>query len=266
MRISLETLSTTCLLFDNDLDDLLNVLRGNTQRKPIWHNPLVLLLAITKECGRTSEKLRGLRDNEILDAEKETKSTMWDIGSLEAEKKTKSTMRDNGLGKEKQTKSIMFYQKSLVRSDDIYETNRTLQRCNNELTFVNHAVNFEIDVWTFLQQIMKEPWIPKICDKADLQFITDTINYELGHTSSRKAQIACLHDRLKVQIGLVRIHLQLPYPTLIAPQFNNLIADQESSRMRTIAILGLLFVPASLITVSAFLTQPNNINMCLRPG
>jgi hypothetical protein len=79
-----------------------------------------------------------------------------------------------------------------------YARIRAFQICDNTLTYIDHAVAFEIEVWNFLQRIMTakdmndgellvRPWI-----QADRQFITCIVSYELGRTMSRMSQIASL--------------------------------------------------------------------------
>jgi hypothetical protein len=188
MRIDLVTSSTTCLLFDNDIEDLLFLLpklERNFQQMPIWHNPLAVLVLLARECGQTSEIKRQERDDEILSAEAKSGSTLWTDPS-----KIPNEVPEN-----------------------FYDRIKVLHVCSNTLTFIDHAVAFEIDVWNFLQNIMtakdmryggllERPWM-----KDDRQFITDTISYEIWRIKGRKLQIAGLQDRVKVQQSLVRIWL-----------------------------------------------------------
>jgi hypothetical protein len=186
MRIDLATSSTTCLLFDNDIEDLLFLLpklERNFQQMPIWHNPLAVLVLLARECGQTSEIKRQERDDEILSAEAKSGSTLWTDPS-----KIPNEVPEN-----------------------FYDRIKVLHVCSNTLTFIDHAVAFEIDVWNFLQNIMtakdmryggllERPWM-----KDDHQFITDTISYEIWRIKGRKLQIAGLQDRVKVQQSLVRM-------------------------------------------------------------
>lgn len=186
--------STTCLLFDNDqsenlkdLNELLHNLDGNSQAKAAWHNPIAFLVALTKECGRTSEYKRKGLDDKILGAEVLTKSTPWDDP-------------DHAL---------------IQWPNDFLKTINVLHLCHNNLTFVDHAVYFETDVWEFLQQFTKEEdkalrdWriaLGANTDDAHGQANLDNILFEAGYTKNRKAQIACLKDRIHVQMDLVSTH------------------------------------------------------------
>jgi hypothetical protein len=201
MRINLATGSTTCLLFDNELENLLNLLpklKESFNPRPIWQNPIALLVLLARECGRTSEIKRQQRDNEILSAEAKSESTLWRDPS-----KLPNEVPDN-----------------------FYDRIKALHVCDNTLTFIDHAVAFEIDVWNFLKDIMtaKEvkdedlkdkdvkdrvmkdgKWLKESWIKDDLQFITDIVSYEIWRIKGRKLQIACLQDRVKVAQGVVRI-------------------------------------------------------------
>jgi hypothetical protein len=186
MRIDLATSSTTCLLFDNYIADLkivLKKLEQSFQRMPIWHNPLAFLVMLARECGRTSETKRQTRDAEILRAEMASTSTLWQDPT----------------------------QKKIQVPKNYYEIISVLHVCHNTLTFIDHAVAFEIDVWNFLQCLMTGKdvndvaFLEQLWAKADSQFITDTVSYELRYTMSRKLQIAGLQNRVKVQQSLVRI-------------------------------------------------------------
>jgi hypothetical protein len=191
MRINLATSSTTCLLFDNHLENLLRLLpklEKNFQQKPIWQNPIAMLVLLARECGQTSEIKRQERDDEILSAEAKSESTLWTDPS-----KIPNEVPDN-----------------------FYDRIKALHVCSNTLTFIDHAVAFEIDVWNFLKDIMapkdvkgkgvkdrglwERPWT-----EDDRQFITDIVSYEIWRIKGRKLQIAGLQDRVKVAQSVVRI-------------------------------------------------------------
>jgi hypothetical protein len=210
MRINLATASTTCLLFDNELENLLRLLpklEGNFQHKPIWQNPIAVLVLLAREFGLTSEIKRQERDDEILSAEAKSESTLWTDPS-----KIPNEVPDN-----------------------FYDRIKALHVCSNTLTFIDHAVAFEIDVWNFLKDIMTAKdvkdkdvkdkdvkdkdvkdkdvkdkdmkdgrWLEESWMKDDRQFITDTVSYEIWRIKGRKLQIAGLQDRVKVAQSVVR--------------------------------------------------------------
>jgi hypothetical protein len=160
-------------------------LKQNFQQTPIWHNPLAVLILLARECGRTSEIKRQERDDEILSAEIASGSSL----------RTDPSKILNQVPK------------------NYFDRIKFLHICSNTLAFIDNAVAFEIEVWNFLRHIitvkdvnsgglLERPWI-----KADRQFITNIVYYEIWRIKGRKLQIVGLQDRVKVQQSLVRIWL-----------------------------------------------------------
>jgi hypothetical protein len=226
MRIDLATFSTTCLLFDHlerDLTTVLKTLEQNFNQMPIWHNPLAVLAMLAGECGRTSDERRRHSDDEILQAETATNSTLWENPRPVA---------------------IWNYEK----------LRRTLHICRNILTFIDHAVAFEIDVWNFLQSTLKGKDVNDVAlfeqlDQVDRQFFTDTVSFKLQYTMNRKLQIAGLQVRVKVQQSVVCTLFQSLVCRLTFSQVDNLIMGQDGNRTLMISILVALFASISLIAV-----------------
>lgn len=215
MRIVPDLSSVTCVLFDanpTDLAYLAGFLRDSQPELIAGQNPIAFLAMLVRECGRTSELRRQYLDNNILDAEVQTRSTLWKSLEKEGERYLKSGW-----------------------SDDFYEATNALHLCHNELMFVARAVDFEVDVWRFLRSITREekliPWLMATAKKSEWTAVLDSIQFEITYTLDRKAQIECLKDRIAVQIGRI----------------DNMIAHQENSPTNLIAILALIFAPASLI-------------------
>jgi hypothetical protein len=181
MRISLDDSSTTCLLFDNnesDLQDLILGVEREWSTKSAARNPLSILSILLTACGKTSERIRSERDLEILSAEKKTKSTPWE---------------DPNTGR-------------VQSPDEFVRATSILNLCHNNLVFLKRAVDFEIEVWRFLQDLITQhdvkKWWEVSLTEPDRQAVLDDMWFELQHTRSRKAQIACLQDRIQVQISL----------------------------------------------------------------
>jgi hypothetical protein len=188
MMICLEAGSATCLLFDSHPEDLTRVVEilQNTQKQESpWYHPLAFFVILTQECGRSSEVKRKESDLEILVAEVQTQSTPW-----------------NDLNK-----TLIKWPK------DFYQATSILHKCHNQLVFLNHAVNFEIQVWKFLQQLLEDKKFPlpgKLTVEDDEhQSVRDEVAFQLAYTTSRKGQISCLRDRVQVQIELVRLRAYL---------------------------------------------------------
>ncbi|KAH7140861.1 hypothetical protein EDB81DRAFT_885565 [Dactylonectria macrodidyma] len=211
IRVDLELSVTTCLLFDataRDLNRVIKTLNGlGPTSKLVRRNPLALIVMILVECGATSESKRSDLDKYILGAEVQTRASSWEDPN-----------------------------KTLVRwPHNFYSVMSVLHLCQNNLMFVNHAVEFEVAAWEFFQRISSEGDVGQLL-KAKTgdgawQTIRDDIDYELAHTNSRKAQIGCLRERVGVQISMI----------------DNMVAHQETSQTSLIAILALVFAPASLI-------------------
>ncbi|KAH6976425.1 hypothetical protein BKA56DRAFT_589617 [Ilyonectria sp. MPI-CAGE-AT-0026] len=211
IRICLVSSRTTCLLFDATPDDLSRIIKAvdglGSGSKLVKQNPLALIVTILNECGFTSELKREDLDKDVLGAEVQTRASSWE---------------DPG--------------KTLVRwPHDFYSVMSILHLCQNNLMFVNHAVEFEVAAWEFFQQMSRKDevreWLKANTSDGSWQAIRDDIDYELAHAISRKAQIGCLRERVGVQISLI----------------DNMVAHQETSQTSLIAILALVFAPASLI-------------------
>lgn len=212
IRICLVSSRTTCLLFDATPDDLNRIIKAvdgsGSASKLVKQNPLALIVTILNECGFTSELKREDLDEYVLGAEIQTRASSWE---------------DPG--------------EKLVRwPHDFYSVMSILHLCQNNLMFVNHAVEFEVAAWEFFQQLSVKDevrqWLKANTGDGTWQAIRDDIDYELAHATSRKAQIGCLRERVGVQISLI----------------DNMVAHQETSQTSLIAILALVFAPASLIS------------------
>ncbi|RSL89799.1 hypothetical protein CDV31_015801 [Fusarium ambrosium] len=126
------------------------------------------------------------------------------------------------LGAEILTKSTPW-QKLRKTPNDFVATTNQLNASYNALLFVARAVDAEVDAWQFLQRMAKDeqlgPWLKAAAT----------------HTHSRKTQIGCLKERTGIQINAI----------------SNLIAHQETTQTNLIAVIALIFAPASL-TASIF--------------
>ncbi|KAK7423522.1 hypothetical protein QQX98_000979 [Neonectria punicea] len=217
MRICRTSSSTTCLFFDGNGDNLKRVIERVTDSGPasklIRQNPLALMVMILLECGYTSEEKRKHLDHFILQAEVQTHASSW-----------KGTGKPEDLSRKQNVRSPA----------DFYTVMSVLHLCQNNLMFVGHAIEFEADAWGFFRKLSngeEQKWFKLGSSDGQWQATRDEIDFELVHTNSRKAQIGCLKERVGVQIALI----------------NNMIAHQETSQTSLIAVLALVFAPASLI-------------------
>lgn len=132
IRICLVSSRTTCLLFDATPDDLNRIIKAvdgsESESKLVKQNPLALIVTILNECGFTSELKREELDKDVLGAEVQTRASSWEDPD-----------------------------KTLVRwPHDFYSAMSILHLCQNNLMFVNHAVEFEVAAWEFFQQIARK--------------------------------------------------------------------------------------------------------------
>ncbi|KAF5001048.1 hypothetical protein FDECE_11063 [Fusarium decemcellulare] len=143
----------------------------------------------------------------------------------------------NLLGAEILTKSTPWKKKLQTTPNDFLKTTNQLNVSYNNLLFVARAVDAEIDAWEFLRQMAKDeqlgPWLRAAASKREWSEMLDDIDFEMAHTRSRKAQIGCLKERMGIQVNVI----------------SNLIAHQESSQTNLIAVVALIFAPASLIAI-----------------
>ncbi|ROW09148.1 hypothetical protein VPNG_05772 [Cytospora leucostoma] len=186
---------------------------GSVQPKWLaWRSPVAFLAMLVRECGRTSELKRKELDDDILGAECQTRSTLW-----------------------KEPEKIPG--KPLARwPNDFYAATSAMHLCHNNMMFVARAVDFEIAVWKYLRLLIntKEPllmWLRASAGESEWVSIQDDVQFEISHTVDRKAQIECLKESIVVQVNLL----------------DNKIAHHESSQTNLIALLALIFAPASLI-------------------
>ncbi|KAI8716399.1 hypothetical protein NCS52_00933500 [Fusarium sp. LHS14.1] len=139
------------------------------------------------------------------------------------------------LNAEIRTKSTQWRHNANKSPNDFYEATSKLNLCHNNLVFVGRAADSDIDNWRFLRRMADDenlrPWLRGFTDEGEWVGVLDSIDFETEHAVSRRAQIGCLKERIEVQISLI----------------SNLIAHQETSQTNLIAILALIFAPASLI-------------------
>ncbi|KAE9566789.1 hypothetical protein CGMCC3_g17063 [Colletotrichum fructicola] len=104
-----------------------------------------------------------------------------------------------------------------------------------KLVFATRAVDEEIEAWRQLQGLLEDR--NSICNVEGLvnkniqTTMLNTVKFQLTHTKSRRTQIQGLRDRVAVQIELI----------------HNMTAHKEASQTTMIAIVALIFAPASLI-------------------
>jgi hypothetical protein len=77
LRVNIATKSMDCLLFDYQPTDLQHVVNLIHKSPLACKNPIALLVLLLNECGRTTEDRRQTVDDYILEAEKQTKSSLW---------------------------------------------------------------------------------------------------------------------------------------------------------------------------------------------
>lgn len=178
LRVDIATQSMQCLLFDYKPGDLQHVVSLIHKTPLTYKTPLALLTLLLKECGHTTEERRQTVDDYILEAEKQTKSSPWKAPSR-------------------------------ALSDDM--TSR-LSLHHSTLVFIARAVDAEMENWRFLKGMAVDDqtsaWLRGDADEARWQGLLDGIDFEIAHTRSRRAQIACLKERIGVQMTLVRIRNQ----------------------------------------------------------
>jgi hypothetical protein len=121
------------------------------------------------------------RDDVVLGAEVHTQSTKWD---------------DPG-------------KMDMVKwPHDFFHATTVLHICHNQLLFLHHAIDFELQVWKFLQRVSEDKNLLLLKDvKVDgdqHQSIKDEIAFQYTYATSRKGQVTILQDRVQFQIELVR--------------------------------------------------------------
>ncbi|KAF9875679.1 hypothetical protein CkaCkLH20_06611 [Colletotrichum karsti] len=218
MRINLaqKNCSVTCLLLEDKRSDLRRVV-NNTFAPTIgvdWRHPLAFLVTLLQDIGRTSEEKRDKLDGYIVEVEMETNTCVPPPRKDQPE---------------------VPFTKRVRWPKDHYTSMGLLHKCNNQLVFAARAVNEEIDAWRQLQRLLEDakPMWEGVggVDKKISAAMSNTVKFQLAHTKSRKTQIQGLKERVAVQIDLI----------------HNMTAHQEASQTTMIAIVALIFAPASLI-------------------
>ncbi|KAI1403015.1 hypothetical protein F4819DRAFT_452448 [Hypoxylon fuscum] len=210
MRYDLATSSFTCLIFDaslSDLDQTIKTILRSPSSRLVQQNPVAYMTVILQQCGLTSERRRQALDDNILGAEVLTKSTPWSDPSIAV----------------------------VQRLNNFYEATSILHLSYNNLIFVYHAISFEINTWKLLRTMAEDqrvrPMLQARASDNEWQSMLDDIDFELGLTTCRKAQVECLKERTTIQINVM----------------NNVIAHRTTSQTNLITLLALVFAPASLI-------------------
>lgn len=173
----------TCLLFDShrdDLPDTLDLILHNQDHLLPWNHPLGLTVLLVRQCGFSSMVEQNARDKEVLGAEIQTNSTKWD---------------DPG-------------KMDMVKwPHDFFHATTVLHICHNQLLFLHYAIDFELQVWRFLQRVLEDKSLVLLkgvkVDGDEHQMIKDEIAFQQAYTTSRKGQVTILQNRVQFQIELV---------------------------------------------------------------
>lgn len=187
VRYDVATSSLTCLVFDAlrpELEQLLDAILRSSLFKLVRQNPLALMTIIMQQCGLTSEEKRKGLDDNILSAEFMTKSTPWNDPNIAV----------------------------VQNPNNFYEATSILHLSYNNLIFVHHAINFEINTWRHLRTMADDqrikPLLKARASDDEWHSILDEIDFELGHTTCRRGQAECLKERTTIQINVVSTCLQ----------------------------------------------------------
>ncbi|KAI9778892.1 MAG: hypothetical protein M1839_007855 [Geoglossum umbratile] len=230
MRIELATNQTTCLLFNRqpkDLDDLVRDLE--LSREEIQHSPLAFLNLLFKMHGSCSEEYREERDLEVCRIEVDTATS--------------------GLIRRRIAPTGIVDCESLMRE---------LHAVNAKLLFLDAVMNWELlagkfiqETYTILSELRAARGLPPFPAPPE-QHLRDSLDYHANLSSFRRVQAQTLQKRVQTQLGVLY--------SLISQRDNKLsmsvaevskeIADatrRDSSSMKTIAALGLVFLPGTFI-------------------
>ncbi|KAK1856399.1 hypothetical protein CCHR01_00970 [Colletotrichum chrysophilum] len=216
VRVVEKQCSITCLLLEGKRDDLCRVVSNILARTVDldWRHPLAFLVALLRDIGQASEVKRKELDDHIVKIEMETNTCIPPPVEGQPEP---------------------LFTKKVCWPEDHYECIGLLHRCNNQLVFATRAVDEEIEAWRQLQGLLEDR--NSICNVEGLAnkniqtTMLNTVKFQLTHTKSRRTQIQGLRDRVAVQIELI----------------HNMTAHKEASQTTMIAIVALIFAPASLI-------------------
>ncbi|KAF4420161.1 hypothetical protein CGGC5_v009232 [Colletotrichum fructicola Nara gc5] len=216
VRVVEKQCSITCLLLEGKRHDLCTVVSNILARTVDldWRHPLAFLVALLRDIGQASEVKRKELDDHIVKIEMETNTCIPPPVEGQPEP---------------------LFTKKVCWPEDHYECIGLLHRCNNQLVFATRAVDEEIEAWRQLQGLLEDR--NSICNVEGLvnkniqTTMLNTVKFQLTHTKSRRTQIQGLRDRVAVQIELI----------------HNMTAHKEASQTTMIAIVALIFAPASLI-------------------
>ncbi|XXG98676.1 hypothetical protein Hte_005005 [Hypoxylon texense] len=146
--------------------------------KLVRENPLALMTIILQQCGFTSENKRQGLDSNILSAEFMTGSTPWNDPNIAV----------------------------VQKPNNFFEATSVLHLSYNNLIFVHHAINFEVNTWKHLRTMADDqrikPLLKARASDDEWHSILDEMDFELGHTTCRRGQVDCLKERTTVQIDV----------------------------------------------------------------
>lgn len=183
LRVVPETSSITCLLFDDkraDLAQTAQILYSSLTSEAIYRNPTTLLAILIRETGRTCELSQRDLDSIIVEVEIQTGSGPWQDAKLDS---------------------------SPRRWHSFHGAMSALHSSQDKLSFVAQSADFEIDAWRCLRVMADDhkqaSHLGKTAFEGDHIAILNTIECEMTHTMTRRAQIGCLRERIGIQINLV---------------------------------------------------------------
>ena len=234
------------------MDDLLG--RVKIRRDQLQHSALAFLIILMEEHSNAAEVYRTYLDKETIVIEQQTRMTSLNVG---------------------------FGDRSM---DTDYETlTRRIHGCNTNLIFLDHVLEFEQRLADFCKQAYSKFWEIRRREQLDdlppqqHEEFYQAIDYNLNHSVLRRSQAQSLQKRVQSQMSVVSRPLDLNSVHTAAPngvdallqvysiisqrdsRINLLVAEEsrkiaqatmhDSKAMKLIALLTLVFLPATMMAV-----------------
>ena len=226
---------TSALYFDRHEDALSDLVRRMGQRQRIVHtHPLMIMVLLLEQYGTNLQTFRNELDRQLVQLE-----------------------RRLGLN------SLFHAPTATSDPTKLEQLNKDVHTCNMGMIVLELKMNFELELARFSRETLDK--FEQCCkdsggrstDAQSLAQISDQIGCLTNRSDLNKAQLQSLLKRIQAQISaLFSLIAQRDNSTNIALASESRklaeAATRDSRVMRTIAVMNLVFLPSTLISVCIF--------------
>ncbi|KAI9771493.1 MAG: hypothetical protein M1840_002113 [Geoglossum simile] len=224
MRIDLATNTASSLFFTRVLTDLTRSLESRGEE--MQRSPLAFLNLLFEMHGSMTELYREKRDVEVCVAELQTGT------------------------------SSLIHSDRITPADEMNNENlmKELHALNAKLLILDGVMNWELSAGKFIRETYTTLSELRALSTPQDQPLRDSLDYLLNLSSLRQTQAQTLQKRVQMQLGVLYSLISQRDNKLsmsIAKASKEIVSAtrRDSSSMKTIAVLGLIYLPGTFVAV-----------------